>query len=98
MTEADFVDLTMLRREIEVLALTRSVQRGDDAWEADMVRAFHHMSLASASVSNNFPLEWSRRQHQASARNVKKCGSLIQSHIRVLDVIVEAIHARNHGY
>src|SRR5215207_4640395 len=32
-TEEDFVDLTMLRQEVEVLAVTRSVERGDDLWE-----------------------------------------------------------------
>jgi DNA-binding GntR family transcriptional regulator len=147
MSEEDFVDLTTLRREIEVLAVTRSVERGGDSWEADLVRAFHLMSLATASVSNNFPTEWARR-HQAFhealvaacgsprllhlrrqlfdhftryqriaprhvwrngirdtehknildaaiARNVKKSKSLIQAHIRVLDVIVDAVNDMN---
>lgn len=142
MTEEDYADLTMLRREIEVLAVTRSVERGDDVWEADLVRAFHHMSLAT-TVSRNYLAEWSIR-HQAFhealvaacgsprlihlrrqlfdqfmryhriaprhvwrsaihdtehkkildaalSRNSKKCEALMRGHIRVLDVIVEAV-------
>src|SRR3546814_8139341 len=34
-TEEDFFDLTALRREIEGLAVTRSVERGNDMWEAE---------------------------------------------------------------
>jgi DNA-binding GntR family transcriptional regulator len=146
MTEEDYADLTMLRREIEVLAVTRSVERGSDVWEADLVRAFHHMSLAT-TVSRNYLAEWSVR-HQAFhealvaacgsprlihlrrqlfdqfmryhriaprhvwrsaihdtehkkildaalARNTKKCQTLMRGHIRVLDVIVEAVRAPN---
>jgi DNA-binding GntR family transcriptional regulator len=144
-TEADFVDLTMLRQEIEVLAVTRSVQRGDDMWEADLLRAFHHMSLAHAASQSL--AEWPGR-HQAFhealvaacgsprllhlrrqlfdqftryqriaprhvwrsavndtehkkmldaalARDVRKCEALIHAHIKVLDVIVDAIRALN---
>jgi DNA-binding GntR family transcriptional regulator len=146
MTEVDYVDLTMLRREIEVLAVMRSVERGGDTWEADLVRAFHHMSLAT-TVSRNYLAEWSVR-HQAFhealvaacgsprllqlrrqlfdqfmryqriaprhvwrsaihdtehkkildaalARNSKACKALIRGHIRVLDVIVEAVRGLN---
>src|ERR671915_1124275 len=38
MTEEDYIDLTTLRGEIEVMAVTRSVERGSDLWEADLVR------------------------------------------------------------
>ena len=146
MTEEDYIDLTTLRREIEVLAVTRSVERGSDTWEADLVRAFHHMSLAT-TVSRNYLTEWSTR-HQAFhealvaacgsprllhlrrqlfdqfmryqriaprhvwrsaihdtehkkildaalSRNSEKCKTLIRGHIRVLDVIVDAVRTLN---
>jgi GntR family transcriptional regulator, carbon starvation induced regulator len=144
-TEEDFIDLTMLRKEIEVMAVTRSVARGNDMWEADLLRAFHHMSLAT-SVSPSVG-EWPGRhqsfhealvsacgsprllhlrrqlfdqftryqriaprhvwrsavndtEHKkmldaALARDSKKCEALIRAHIKVLDVIVEAIRALN---
>jgi GntR family carbon starvation induced transcriptional regulator len=146
MTVEDFADLTALRREIEVLAVTRSVEHGNDIWEADLVRAFHHMKLLSRE-SPNYLTEWSIR-HQAFhealvsacgsprllhlrrqlfdhfmryqriaprhvsrsalhdtehkklldaalARDTKTCEALIRGHIRVLDVIVDAIRALN---
>jgi GntR family carbon starvation induced transcriptional regulator len=145
-TEEDFIDLTMLRQEIEVLAVARSVERGNDAWEAELIGAFHHMSLCLRE-SPNFLTEWPRR-HQAFhealvsacgsprllhlrrqlfdqftryqriaprhfwrsagndtehkklleaalAHDVKKCAAMVGAHIKVLDVIVEAIRALN---
>lgn len=145
-TEEDFIDLTTLRQEIEVLAVTRSVERGKDQWESDLIRAYHHMSL-STPTSQSFLAEWPGR-HQAFhealvsacgsprllllrgqlfdqftryqriaprhvwrsagndtehkklldaalARDVKKCEAMIRTHIKVLDVIVEAIGTLN---
>lgn len=146
MTEEDYLDLTSFRKEIEVMAVTRSVERGSDTWEADLVRAYHHMSLATGE-QRNYLAEWSVR-HQAFhealvaacgsprllllrrqlfdqfmryhriaprhvwrsaihdtehkkildaalSRNVKRCEALMRAHIRVLDVIVEAIRTLN---
>jgi GntR family transcriptional regulator, carbon starvation induced regulator len=145
-TEEDFIDLTMLRKEIEVLAVKRSVERGDDMWEANLLRAFHHMSLATPA-QQTFLAEWPGRhqtfhealvsacgsprllhlrrqlfdqftryqriaprhvwrsathdtEHKkmldaALARDTKKCEALILAHIKVLDVIVEAIRTFN---
>jgi DNA-binding GntR family transcriptional regulator len=145
LTVEDFVDLTTLRREIEVMAVSRSVERGGDTWEADLVRAFHHMYLASSTVTRDYPTEWARRhmafhealvaacgsprllrlrrqlfdhferyqraaprhvwknsirdtEHKkivdaALARNVEKVVALTRAHIRVLDVIVDAVKA-----
>ena len=49
MTEADLRDLP---QDIEVLAVTTSARRGDDLWEADLVRAFHHMKLLTPGSPN----------------------------------------------
>jgi len=75
LTVEDFIDLTTLRREIEVMALTRSVERGGDAWEADLVRAFHHMLLASSSTPRGYPAEWARRHKAFHEALVAACGS-----------------------
>jgi GntR family carbon starvation induced transcriptional regulator len=143
MTEADLPDLP---QDIELLAVTTSVRRGDDLWEADLVRAFRHMKLLTPG-SPNYLVERSTR-HQASretlgsacgsprllhlrrqlvdqfmryqriaprhvacsavhdtdhkklldatlARDSRKCEALIRAHIRMLDVIVEAVRPLN---
>jgi GntR family carbon starvation induced transcriptional regulator len=82
MTEEDFIDLTSLRREIEVLAVTRSVERGGDTWEAELVGAFHHMSLVVATTSRDFPTEWSRRHKTFHEALVAACGSPRLLHLR----------------
>jgi GntR family transcriptional regulator, carbon starvation induced regulator len=75
LTVEDFIDLTTLRREIEVMAVSRSVERGGDTWEADLVRAFHHMLLASAPVNRGYPTEWARRHKAFHEALVAACGS-----------------------
>jgi GntR family transcriptional regulator, carbon starvation induced regulator len=75
LTVEDFIDLTTLRREIEVMAVVRSVERGGDAWEADLVRAFHHMLLASSPVVRGYPTEWARRHKAFHEALVAACGS-----------------------
>ena len=73
-TEDDFVDLTMLRQEIEVLAVTRSVERGNDLWEADLIRAYHHMSLSTPGLQS-FLAEWPGRHQVFHEALVSACGS-----------------------
>jgi len=80
-TEEDFVDLTMLRQEVEVLAVTRSVERGDDLWEADLIRAYHHMSL-STPTSQSFLAEWPGRHQAFHEGLVSACGSPRLLHLR----------------
>ena len=75
LTIEDFIDLTTLRRELEVMAVTRSVERGGDSWEADLVRAFHHMLLASSPVNRGYPTEWARRHKTFHEALVAACGS-----------------------
>ena len=80
-TETDFVDLTMLRQEIEVLAVARSVERGDDLWEADLIRAYHHMSLSTPN-SQSFLAEWPNRHQAFHEALVSACGSPRLLHLR----------------
>jgi DNA-binding GntR family transcriptional regulator len=81
MTEEDYIDLTTLRQEIEVLAVTASVARGDDMWEADLVRASHHMKLAT-TLSRDHLAEWSARHQAFHEALVAACGSPRLLHLR----------------
>jgi GntR family transcriptional regulator, carbon starvation induced regulator len=81
MTEEDYADLTTLRTEIEVLAVTTSVERGDDAWEAALVGAFHHMKLASSN-SQDYQTDWSGRHQAFHEALVSACGSPRLLHLR----------------
>lgn len=74
MTEEDYADLTTLRTEIEVLAVTKAVARGGDAWEAELVGAFHHMKLAGAH-SHDDVSGWSGRHQTFHEALVSACGS-----------------------
>jgi GntR family transcriptional regulator, carbon starvation induced regulator len=82
LTVEDFVDLTTLRREIEVMAVTSSVQKGGDSWESDLVRAFHHMLLAASPVKRGYPAEWARRHKVFHEALVAGCGSPRLMHLR----------------
>jgi GntR family carbon starvation induced transcriptional regulator len=81
MTEEDLRDLTALRQEIEILAVTRSVERGGDVWEADLVRAFHHMKLLTPETPN-YLAEWSARHQAFHEALVSACGSPRLLHLR----------------
>jgi GntR family carbon starvation induced transcriptional regulator len=74
MTEEDLYDLTDMRREIEVLTITRSVVRGDDRWVADLTRAFRHMSQAGSKKSNRLD-DWSEHHQSFHGILVRQCGS-----------------------
>jgi DNA-binding GntR family transcriptional regulator len=47
----DFGDLTRTRKLIEVEALRQAILFGDDAWEADLVAAFHRLSKVEEKLS-----------------------------------------------
>ncbi len=52
-TEADLRDILLMRLEAEKLALARSLENGDVAWEASVIAALHALSRAEASVINS---------------------------------------------
>ena len=47
----DFNDISMLRQNIEGLALRKSIELGDDAWEANVVAARHGLALLERGSS-----------------------------------------------
>ncbi len=50
-TESDLRDILLMRVETEKLALKRSLKRGDVAWEASVVAAFHALGRTEAVVA-----------------------------------------------
>jgi GntR family carbon starvation induced transcriptional regulator len=52
-TIADLEDVTELRVDIEKKALAQSIERGDDAWEGEIVSALHMLAKLEADVTHN---------------------------------------------
>lgn len=48
----DFADLTRTRKLIEVEALRQAILCGDDAWEGDVVAAFHRLSKVEEKLAD----------------------------------------------
>ncbi|MFK7842910.1 MAG: FCD domain-containing protein [Sphingorhabdus sp.] len=55
---SDLKDITEWRVEFEVRAVTASMRNGDDAWEAEMVTAFHLISKTGLPEQDASSLEW----------------------------------------
>jgi DNA-binding GntR family transcriptional regulator len=75
---ADLQDLTDVRCEVEAIALRRSVERGDAAWEAAVLAAAHRLrrtSLHDESSDRNISREWAERHAAFHATLVAACGS-----------------------
>ena len=49
-TDGDLRDILLMRLEAERLALTRSLENGDIAWESSVIAALHALSRAEAAV------------------------------------------------
>jgi GntR family carbon starvation induced transcriptional regulator len=43
MSAEDLADITLARQVVEVAALKRAIERGNDAWEADILGAYHRL-------------------------------------------------------
>lgn len=55
---SDLKDITEWRVEFEVRAVTASMRDGDDAWEAEIVTAFHLISKAGLPAQDAPSMEW----------------------------------------
>ncbi|MCE1240066.1 MAG: FCD domain-containing protein [Azonexaceae bacterium] len=59
---ADFDDITRTRVMLECEALRQSIAIGDDAWEADLVAAFHRLARAEEKrIGSESREEWEER-------------------------------------
>ncbi len=67
-------DLTNLRVTLENMALTQSVQLGDDNWESRVVATFYHLSKAEERAEPDIG-EWERRNRDFHLALVSCCPS-----------------------
>lgn len=73
----DLLELTETRCQVEMLALSRSIELGDDDWEARAIVAFHRLSRAAKpSYGKPFDLspDWVRRHNQFHDALIDACG------------------------
>lgn len=58
----DFADITRTRVMLECEALRQSIAMGDDAWEGDLLAAFHRLSKAEEKrIGSEDRVEWEER-------------------------------------
>lgn len=77
-TQEELRDLMETRRAIERLCLARSIEHGDAAWEADILRAFHLLSRARLPASDEdreTATAWEACHRGFHAALVSACGS-----------------------
>lgn len=78
-TEDDLRDILLMRLEIEKLGLTRSMERGDVAWEARVIATMHALRRADEEVqarpNDVTALEWDEACRAFSAVLMEACGS-----------------------
>jgi GntR family transcriptional regulator, carbon starvation induced regulator len=70
----DLKDLTRLRIMLENEAIRESIGHGDDAWEADIVAAFHRLSKVESGSDQVFP-EWELRNQDFHEALIAACDS-----------------------
>ncbi len=89
-TEDDLKDITRLRGEVERMGLEWSMERGDVAWEGQVIAAHHALTRAQADVVAD-PIEgalaWDEANGNFHAVLIQACGSprLIAMHTQLYD-------------
>lgn len=90
-TEYDLRDIQLVRIEIERIALTRSIARGDVAWEGRVIAAHHALQKAEAAVTDApddlTALEWDEACRGFSSALIEACDSprLMDLHRKFFD-------------
>ena len=80
----DINDLALVRKEIESFALRRSIEFGDDAWEASIVAARHKLSLLEKAGKNVSEDIWESRHRDFHRTLVAACQSKALLHLHGL--------------
>lgn len=75
MNTADLMDVTNMRVLLENQALTQSILRGDDNWEAGIVAAFHRLSKIETSDGERDMAEWEQRNTEFHRALIAACTS-----------------------
>ncbi len=80
----DIIDIAMVRKEIEGLALRLSISMGDDAWEASVVAARHKVTLLEKAGKNVAEDVWENRHREFHRTLVSACRSECLLHLHGL--------------
>lgn len=80
----EIVDIAMVRKEIEGLALRLSIAKGDDAWEARVVAARHKVALLEKAGKNVAEHVWEGRHREFHYTLVSACNSPTLLHLHEL--------------
>lgn len=95
MSLAELHDIYDARAQLEAMLLGLAIERGDDAWEADVVAKAHHLNIVSAS---NTPQElltvWDERHSTFHTTLVSGCHSshLLQVRAGLFDKVQRYRH------
>jgi GntR family carbon starvation induced transcriptional regulator len=77
-SRAEMADALYMRKALEAMALRASIEKGDDAWEAEVLAAHHRLSKLEAKRAQREELDewerWHRTYHETLWR---ACGSPI---------------------
>lgn len=83
----DFQDLTNVRVLVETEALRQSIRKGNDAWESEVVAAFHRLSRAEERLVSD-PVgtagEWESRNRLFHEKLIEACESRWLRHFAAL--------------
>jgi len=75
---AHLLDLALVRKETEALAIRLAIQRGDDHWESSILAAFHTLAKTSGRGGQQlFDPEWEQRHRMFHSSLYAACGSPI---------------------
>jgi CheY-like chemotaxis protein len=77
-------DIALVRKEIEAFALRRSIEFGDDAWEASIVAARHKLALLEKAGKNVSEDIWESRHRDFHRTLVAACQSKALLHLHGL--------------
>ena len=84
---ADFEDITRTRVLLETEALSQSIIRGSEEWEAAVVAAFHRLSRAEQKLADhdvNTTEEWERRNRGFHEALIAACPSRWIRHFQTI--------------
>ncbi|EBV1890723.1 TPA: DNA-binding transcriptional regulator CsiR [Salmonella enterica] len=89
MSEAELLDIFDARANMEAMLVRLAIERGDDAWEAEILARAHMLSKLEASDASEHILdEWDQRHQAFHSAIVAGCGShyLLQMRERLFDL------------
>ncbi len=82
LSEDDIRDIYITFLEIELLALKKAMQLGDDAWEASVVGALHQLSLVETKKEEVEYAVWAERNYAFHLALISGCKSPLLMHLR----------------